>query len=103
REAETSVVLLNNMTLVLGGLIQDAVTLDNRGIPFLRDIPVFGYLFRFTGRKVEQTELLLLITPRVAGPAGGAARITGEMRRSTPEIDEAVDQAPRAPRYTPTV
>jgi general secretion pathway protein D len=103
REAETSVVLLNNMTLVLGGLIQDTVTLDNRGIPFLRDIPVFGYLFRFTGRKVEKTELLLLITPRVVGTAIDAAKITNEMRRATPELDEAVDKAPRAPRYTPTV
>jgi general secretion pathway protein D len=103
REAETSVVLLNNMTLVLGGLIQDTVTLDNRGIPFLRDIPVFGYLFRFTGRQVAKTELLLLITPRVVGTAVDAAKITNEMRRATPEIDEAVDNAPRAPRYTPTV
>ena len=103
REAETSVVLLNNMTLVLGGLIQDTVTLDNRGIPFLRDIPIFGYLFRFTGRKVEKTELLLLVTPRVVGTAIDAAKITNDMRRSTPEIDEAVDKAPRAPRYTPTV
>jgi general secretion pathway protein D len=103
REAETSVVLVNNMTLVMGGLIQDTVTLDNRGIPFLRDIPIFGYLFRFTGRKVEKTELLLLITPRVVGTAIDAAKITNDMRRSTPELDEAVDRAPRAPRFTPTV
>ena len=103
REAETSVVLLNNMTLVLGGLIQDTVTLDNRGIPFLRDIPIFGYLFRFTGRKVEKTELLLLITPRVVGTAIDAAKITNDMRRATPELDEAVDRAPRAPRFTPMV
>jgi general secretion pathway protein D len=103
REAETSVVLVNNMTLVLGGLIQDTVTLDNRGIPFFRDIPIFGYLFRFTGRKVEKTELLLLITPRVVGTAIDAAKITNDMRRATPELDEAVDRAPRAPRFTPTV
>jgi general secretion pathway protein D len=102
REAETNVVLLNNMTLVLGGLIQDTVTLDNRGIPLLKDIPVFGWLFRFTGRKVDKTELLLLITPRVIGTALDAAKITNEMRRATPEIDEAVDRAPRAPAFTPT-
>jgi len=82
---------------------QDTVTLDNRGIPFLRDIPIFGYLFRFTGRKVEKTELLLLITPRVVGTAIDAAKITNDMRRATPELDEAVDRAPRAPRFTPMV
>jgi len=98
REAETSVVLLNNQTLVLGGLIQDKVTLDDRGIPLLKKIPVLGYLFGFTERKIEKTELLLLITPRVIGTALDAARLTDEMRKSTPELDEAVRRAPRRPR-----
>jgi general secretion pathway protein D len=101
REAETSVVLVNNMTLVLGGLIQDTLTLDDRGIPVLKDIPIFGWAFRFTGRKIEKTELLLLITPRVIGTALDAAKITNEMRRATPELNEAVDKAPRSPRIQP--
>ncbi|OGL17836.1 MAG: type II secretion system protein GspD, partial [Candidatus Rokubacteria bacterium RIFCSPLOWO2_12_FULL_71_22] len=53
REAEASVVLVNNQTLVLGGLIKDKVTLDDRGIPFLKDIPLLGYLFGFKERKIE--------------------------------------------------
>ena len=97
REAETSVVLLNNQTLVLGGLIQDKVTLDDRGIPLLKKIPVLGYLFGFTERKIEKTELLLLITPRVIGTALDAARLTDEMRKVTPELDEAFRKAPRRP------
>jgi general secretion pathway protein D len=101
REAETSVVLMNNMTLVLGGLIQDTLTLDDRGIPILKDIPVFGWAFRFTGRKIEKTELLLLITPRVVGTALDAGKITNEMRRATPELNEAVEKAPRSPRTQP--
>src|SRR5213594_405470 len=88
REAETSVVLVNNQTLVLGGLIQDKVTIDDRGIPLLKSIPIIGYLFGFTERKVEKTELLLLITPRVIGTALDAARLTNEMRRATPELNE---------------
>ena len=100
REAETSVVLLNNQTLVLGGLIQDQLTLTDRGIPLLKDIPLFGYLFRFTERLVNKTELLLLITPRVVGTAGDAARITDQLRRATPEIDDAVRHAPRQPSGT---
>ena len=58
REAETSVVLLNNQTLVLGGLIQDRVTVDDRGIPFFKNIPILGYLFGFKEKKIEKTELL---------------------------------------------
>ncbi len=98
REAETSVVLVNNQTLVLGGLIQDKVTFTDRGIPLFKRIPVVGYLFGFTERKIEKTELLLLITPRVIGTALDAARLTDEMRKATPELDEAVRKAPRRPR-----
>ena len=101
REAETSVVLLNNQTLVLGGLIKDKVTSDDRGIPFLKDIPLLGYVFGFKERKVEKTELILLITPRVIGTALDAARITEEMRRATPDIDAAIKSAPRPPSVGP--
>jgi general secretion pathway protein D len=97
REAETSVVLVNNMTLVLGGLIQNTVTVNNTGIPFLKDIPILGYFFGFKERKIDKTELLLLITPRVLGTALDAAKITEEMRRATPELEEAIKRAPRAP------
>jgi len=100
REAETSVVLLNNQTLVLGGLIQDKLTTTDRGIPILKDIPLFGYLFKFTERLIEKTELLLLITPRVVGTAIDAAKITNEMRRATPDLEDALRRAPRLPRTT---
>src|SRR5947199_10336847 len=97
REAETSVVLLNNQTLVLGGLIQDKLTTTDRGIPLLKDIPLIGYLFKFTERRIEKTELLLLITPRVVGTATDAAKITNEMRRATPDLEDALRRAPRLP------
>ena len=97
REAETSVVLLNNQTLVLGGLIQDRVTNDDRGVPWFKNIPILGYLFGFKEKRIEKTELLLLITPRVIGTALDAARITDEMRRATPELNDAIRSAPRTP------
>src|SRR5262249_24061275 len=101
REAETSVVLLNNQTLVLGGLIQDTVTNNDQGIPYMKSIPILGYLFGFKEKKLAKTELLLLITPRVIGTAVDAARITNEMRRTTPELNEAIRSAPRAPAVLP--
>ncbi|HEU5320737.1 MAG TPA: secretin N-terminal domain-containing protein, partial [Methylomirabilota bacterium] len=101
REAETSVVLLNNQTLVLAGLITDRRGLVERGIPFLSKIPVLGYLFGFKERTSEKRELLILITPRVVGTALDAARITEEMRRITPSLEEAIRQAPRQPSTTP--
>ena len=69
REAETSVVLLNNQTLVLGGLIQNKRTRIRIGIPWLNRIPILGYLFGSVQTTIEKTELVLLITPRVVGTA----------------------------------
>jgi len=95
REAETSVVLLNNQTLVLGGLIQNKRTKIRTGIPFLNRIPVLGYLFGSTEEKIEKTELLMLITPRVVGTALDAARITEQMRRGSPELEQSFKLAPQ--------
>jgi hypothetical protein len=45
--------------------------------------------------------LLLLITPRAIGTALDAARVTEEMRRVTPEIEQSIRQAPRPPAPPP--
>ncbi|HKZ08740.1 MAG TPA: type II secretion system secretin GspD [Methylomirabilota bacterium] len=95
REAETSVVLLNNQTLVLGGLIQNRRTSTRNGVPLLHRIPVIGFLFGFREERIEKTELVLVITPRVVGTALEAARITEEMRRATPDLEDAIRRAPR--------
>ena len=97
REAETSVVLMNNQTLVLGGLIQNRRSFIRAGIPFLNRLPVIGYLFGSTEEKIERTELLLLITPRVVGTALEAARLTEQMRRITPELENAARGERRPP------
>jgi general secretion pathway protein D len=97
REAETSVVLLNNQTLVLGGLIQNKRTRIRIGIPWLSRIPILGYLFGSVQTTIEKTELILLITPRVVGTAVDAARITDQMRRVTPELEQSLRGAPRPP------
>jgi general secretion pathway protein D len=97
REAETSVVLLNNQTLVLGGLIQNKRTRIRIGVPWLNRIPILGYLFGSVQTTIEKTELVLLITPRVVGTAVDAARISDQMRRVTPELEQSIDRAPRPP------
>ncbi len=101
REAETSVVLLNNQTLVLGGLIQNKRTRIHTGIPWLSRIPILGYLFGSVQTTIEKTELVLLITPRVVGTAVDAARITDQMRRATPELEQSIRSAPRPPTPRP--
>jgi len=72
RVAETTMVVKDNQTLVIGGLIDEQRNHSREGIPYLSKIPVFGYLFGVTTEKVVKKELVLLITPRViANPEEG--------------------------------
>ncbi len=101
REAETSVVLLNNQTLVLGGLIRDRRDKVESGIPILHKIPVIGPLFGTNRDTVTKTELLILITPRVIGTALDAAKITETMRKFNPEFDRSFDKGIQLPPTSP--
>ena len=61
----TTVTIPSGATVVLGGLIQDKVTKDNNGIPYLMDVPYLGNLFKFTTNSKERDELLVFIQPTV--------------------------------------
>lgn len=65
RTAKTSLVVFNNQTIVIGGLIKQKDDRTDTGIPVLNKIPVIGYFFG--GKKVtkEKTELLIAITPHI--------------------------------------
>jgi general secretion pathway protein D len=86
REAETSVVLHDNQTLVLGGLIQTRRADTRVGIPGLSRIPVVGFLFGRTEEQFRRTELLLLITPRVIGDPAEARDLYEQIRAQRPEL-----------------
>jgi len=65
RNAQTTVVVHDQQTVVIGGLMRDAVTTSDKKIPILGDIPVLGFLFRSTERGKRKTNLLLILTPYV--------------------------------------
>ncbi len=65
KTAETTLILYDGQTTVIGGLTKELSLESEAGIPFLRSIPVIGYLFngRGTGNKME--DLLIFITPHI--------------------------------------
>ncbi len=65
RDAETTAVLEDGQTLVIGGIITDNLRRTRIGIPLLMDVPVLGPLFRTDLERSHRTELVILITPRV--------------------------------------
>lgn len=64
-EIETSVIVNNGQTVVLGGVFRSEDVESVIKTPFLGDLPVLGRLFRKTQNSSEKVELLVFITPRV--------------------------------------
>ena len=69
REFQTTLHVNGEQTVVLGGLVTERTTRKESGLPFLKDIPYLGSLFRKTDDVVEKAELIVLLTPRVQGPS----------------------------------
>ncbi len=72
RTAETVLMLRDDETIVLGGLIQDDVRKTRTTVPFLGDIPYLKYLFTSWTEDVVSTEVVLTITPHIVRSLTGA-------------------------------
>lgn len=88
RTAKSIITVQSGETTILGGLIKDEKTLSTTGIPFLSQIPVIGALFGTQGVKNVKTELVVLITPRIASNAAQAKTISEEFRKRLGEVGE---------------
>ncbi len=67
RTTETTVLVQNGQTIVISGLISKSSTEAVSKVPALGDVPVLGWLFKNQNESSEKTNLLVFITPRVAG------------------------------------
>ncbi|HUH02768.1 MAG TPA: type II secretion system secretin GspD [Kofleriaceae bacterium] len=65
RTVKTTVVVKDQQSVVIGGLMSDRTTSSESKIPLLGDIPLFGYLFKYSTKTKAKTNLLILLTPYV--------------------------------------
>lgn len=65
RAMETTAVVGDQQTVVLGGLVRDNVTFNERKVPLLGDIPGLGWLFKSRSEAVEKLNLLVFLTPHL--------------------------------------
>jgi general secretion pathway protein D len=59
------VVVQSGETVVIAGIIDEKETTSESGVPFLKDLPLFGQFFRDQSSEISRTELVILITPYV--------------------------------------
>ena len=97
RAMETITIVPDQQTVVLGGLVRDNVTFNERKVPLLGDIPLLGWLFKSRSQQTEKVNLLVFLTPTVVRDRVDmvdiGARKRGEMEPLLKEnqIDESPD------------
>ncbi|MGH7854494.1 MAG: hypothetical protein ACREP3_13705, partial [Candidatus Binatia bacterium] len=78
REAKANVLVRDGETVVIGGIMKDTSSNSDSGVPYLKDIPVLGWLFKKSSWQKDFEELVVFITPRVLA-AGSENLPTAEL------------------------
>ncbi len=89
RTARTEVMVRDQQTIVIGGLMRDAIQNQEDKVPVLGDIPILGALFRKTNKSKRKTNLLLILTPYIIRDPGDLRAI---FERKMQERQQMIDR-----------
>ncbi len=94
---ETTVMVKDGMTVVMGGLKKDNKVSVNRGVPVLMDLPFLGNFFQSRSESIESTEIVIFITPHIIkGDEDQYNEYRGQVKKhmgyKTPEQESAASK-----------
>ena len=88
-DASTNLVVQDNQTIIIGGLIREDTSASNTGIPWLNKIPILKYLFGNTDDSSRRQEIVILLTPRVIKSIQDISDVTGEYVGKFSDVDRS--------------
>jgi len=91
REAETSAIVRNGHTIVIGGLIGETTQQIESGVPILKDVPILGFLFKSRSTSRQRTELAIFLTPYVVATDEQADSLLQQQRDRMPGLKQGID------------
>ncbi len=68
RSADTTVELGSGQSFAIAGLLQDVAQMNTSGMPWLKNIPILGALFKSSDFQDQETELVIIVTPYLVKP-----------------------------------
>jgi len=90
RTAKTTVIVKDNETIVIGGLVGDSTEDNTYKVPLLGKIPLLGWLFKTKTSYREKTNLYVFITPHIVRTQQQAAKLYQDKKESMGEVVEGV-------------
>jgi general secretion pathway protein D len=86
RTVDTTVIVKDQQTVVIGGLIDDSSRQNESKVPVLGDMPLLGWLFKKQSNNTDKTNLYVFLTPRVIKNPGEALGIFQQKKEQIDEI-----------------
>ncbi len=96
KNIETKMTLRHGETYVMGGLVDESFSTTNKGVPFVKDIPVFGRLFGNNSNNKSRTELVMLVTPYILNDSNETRAISDAFRRQLGPWTNTVGASPES-------
>jgi len=87
RRASSTLELRDGQSFVLAGLLQNDLATAQQQLPWLGDIPVLGALFSSKSYQKNETDLIIIVTPRIVQPTRPGDTITTPLENSLPAND----------------
>ena len=88
KEAESIVTVRSGDVILMGGYLDNNRTTSNSGVPYLKDIPLLGNLFKNKSNSGSKTELMILVRPTILPKPSDVANYTREQRESSGNIQK---------------
>jgi len=79
RRANTTIELRNSQSFAIAGLLQNDTSNRKTQTPWIGDVPVLGSLFRSTRYRKAETELVIIVTPRLVQPASDISELASPL------------------------
>lgn len=92
KETRTSLIVQDNETIVISGLTKKTLSGGDTGVPWFKDVPVLGWLFKSDDRLDKMEEVLIFITPSILPPMQAAAVAGGGAATGNQEKKKASAQ-----------
>ena len=87
RDARTTVELRDGQSFAIAGLLQTRNQREISQVPWIGSVPVLGALFRSSGYLQNETDLVVIITPRLVAPAAPGQRLASPLDARLPSND----------------
>lgn len=87
RKLSTTVELRDGQSFAIGGLLSSRNRKIKEQVPWLGQVPVIGAFFRNASTQKEETELVIIVTPRLVNPVAPDKQIATPLDRTSPAND----------------